>query len=206
MAEELQSLLERIQTEAVDTATKKADEIVAKAREKAAAVVKEAEDKARQQLAQADQDAKAFAERSRKTLEQAARDLLITIGQGVNQIFARLVAESVDHGLTPDAMKTMLVKVVEAMGGDKEGAQVVVSVSPKEQQAVAQFFLNKFKHAAQKGLEVQADNEIFKGFRVTVKGENAFVDYTSEAIAESLMNFLRPQLAEIVRGVAVEKK
>ena len=55
------------------------------------------------------------------------------------------------------------------------------------------------------GVEIKTDNEIIKGFTVGLKGQDVYIDFTSEAIAEALMKFLRPQLADIVNEAANQK-
>ena len=115
MVEELQHLIDRIKQEGVETAEQQGAQIVAKAKEKAAAIVKEGEQKAKALLEDAERNSEAFTERSTKTLEQAARDLLISVGQGVENILADIVAESVEKALSVDVLKQMLVKMAEAL-------------------------------------------------------------------------------------------
>ena len=204
MAEELQSLLERIQKDTVEKAQAQADEIVAKAREKAAALVKEAEEKARQTLVRADADAQAFAERSRKTLEQAARDLLITVGSGVESLFAGMVRDSVDKAMTGDVIANLLGKLCQSAA---QSDSVVISLNEQDQSAVVNYFKAKFADAVKNGnVTIKTDNEIIKGFTVGVKGKDVYTDFTDQAIAEALMKFLRPQLAEIIRNVTAGRK
>lgn len=204
MAEELQSLLERIQKDAVEKAQKQADEIVAKAKEKAAALVKEAEEKARQNLAKADTDAKAFTERSNKTLEQAARDLLITVGSGVESLFAAMVRNSVDQAMTGDVIAGLLGKLCQNVA---QGDAMVATLNEQDQAAVVKYFNAQFAEAMKNGgVTIKSDNEIIKGFTVGVKGKDVYTDFTDQAIAEALMKFLRPQLAEIIRNVSAGRK
>ena len=168
-------------------------------------MVKEAEEKARTTLEKADNDAKAYTERSIKTLNQAARDLLITVGQGIENVLADIVDETVEQALTIDAMKEMLVKVVEAYvakGGTESRLEVLVS--QKDQQEIVRFFESRYRQKLGQGLQLRAENEVFKGFKVSFAGGRVYHDFTKEAIAESLTNFLRPHLAEIVHRVAHE--
>ena len=205
MAEELQHLIDRIQKEAVDTAEKQSEQLIAQAKQKAAAMVKEAEEKARLLIEKADNDAKAYTERSLKTLNQAARDLLITVGQGVENVLADIVDETVEQAMTIDAMKEMLVKVVEAYvakGGVEDRVEILVS--PKDQQEIVRFFESRYRQKLGQGIQLRAENDIFKGFKVSFAGGRVHHDFTKEAIAESLTNFLRPHLAEIVHRVAHE--
>lgn len=203
MAEELQHLIDRIQKEAVQAAEDKAGHILSQAKEKAAAMVKDAEAKAKASLAKADKDAEAFTERSTKALEQAARDLLISVGQGVENILQDIVDESVDKALSLDVLKQMLVKMAEAYAqrqGDE--SRIELLISEQDQKELIQFFADQYKAKMLHGVEVHVDSSVFKGFKVSFVNSHVYHDFTKEAIAESLVSFLRPQLAEIVHRVA----
>ncbi len=205
MAEELQHLIERIQKEAVDQADQQAAQIASQAKAKAAAIVKEAEEKARALLAKAEKDAEVFTERSTRTLEQAARDLLISVGQGVENILADLVDEGVEKALSPKVLEQMLVKMAEAYAAHQgtEGS-IDLLIGPQDQKELVQYFADQYRQRLVHGVELHVDNGIFKGFKVSFREGNVYHDFTKAAIAESLANFLKPQLAEIVHRVARE--
>ena len=203
MAEELQHLIERLQQEAVATAEQQAARIVAQAKAQAARLVREAEERARAGLAQAEKDAEAYTERSRRTLEQAARDLLISVGQGVQNILADIVAEAVEQALKPAVLEQLLVRMVEAYAARQgEESRIEVLISPADQKELVRFFADQYRQRLVRGIELHVDNEIFKGFKVSFGDGSVYHDFTREAIAESLTNFLRPQLAEIVHRAA----
>lgn len=206
MAEELQHLIERIQKEAVEKAEQDAAEIISKAKEKAAAIVREAEAKAKATLEKAEKDAQAFTERSRRTLEQAARDLLISVGQGVENILKDIVAEAVDKALSIDVLKQMLVKMAEAYAA-RAGSETRIDllISPRDKEELIRFFAEQYRQRLLHGVEIHVDNELFKGFRVSFVQDHVYHDFSKQAIAEALTQFLRPQLAEIVHRVAQEE-
>jgi V/A-type H+-transporting ATPase subunit E len=201
MAEELQHLIERIQREAVDTGEQKAAELLAQAREKASTLVREAEQKAAALVQKAEQDAQLYTQRSQQTLQQASRDLLISVGQGVETIFSRLVVDAVGQALTAETMRDMLVNMTEAYGASG-GRTVEVLVSPQDQDKLLAQMRERFRDQLQKGLTVRGDERVFKGFQVALEGGRVKHQFTPEAIAESLSNFLRPKLAEIVYQAA----
>ena len=80
MAAELQSLLEKIQSEGVDKAQAKAASILAEAEKAAAAKIAEAEKAAEAHLAKAEADAAVLRERSVQAVRQAARDVVLDVG------------------------------------------------------------------------------------------------------------------------------
>ena len=203
MAEELQGLIDRIQQEGVAKAQAEAEAIVAGARQRAAQIVREAEEQAAAKLKQAEQDAGLFMERSRKTLEQAARDLLITVGQGVENILKDIVAGAVKDALSLTVLENMLVKMAEAyVAHEGGGAQINLLVSPQDQSELVKFFATRYRQKIGQGVKLHVDNDIFKGFKVSFVEDHLYHDFTAPAIAEALMNLLRPNLAEIVHRAA----
>jgi V/A-type H+/Na+-transporting ATPase subunit E len=207
MAEELQHLLDKIQKETILQAEKKANEIVSEAQKKAERIVKDAEEKAHSVIQKADREAKAFSERSVKTLEQAGRDLLIKVGQGVENILSSLVFESVDKSMTENVVKEMLVKMAETYTSTaREQRRINLWISPSDEKTLVSFFADQYRKHLIQGVELKLDERIEKGFKVSFVDEEAYHDFTREAIAEELSKMLRPHLAEIILKVAGESE
>jgi V/A-type H+/Na+-transporting ATPase subunit E len=199
MAEELKHLIEQIQKEGVEKANQEAVTIISQAKDKAAKIVEEAETKAMEALKKSETESAAFAERSVKTLEQAARDLLITVGQGCEKVVTETLGKEVDGALSGDLLQKMISGVVEQGSG---GIELTVSESDKT--GLASYCADLAKKSGQ-DIELVSDSEILSGFRVVFAGNNASLDYTGEAVAEALAAFLRPELAKTVSGIAREQ-
>lgn len=202
MAEELKHLIERIHKEGVESGEKAAESLVVDAQKKAAVMVADAQKQAKDLAAKAETDATAFAERGRKTLEQAARDLLISIGGSVGNVVGGIVDAKVDAALTPELVGRMLLKLAEAYGKDGGAGGIEAMLGEADAAAVKAYFSKEYQNKLAAGIQIESNKEIFKGFRVGAKDGQVFHDFTKEAIAESLSNFLRPELAEIVRKAA----
>ena len=206
MAEELQPLLEQIRKEGVDKAQSEADQIMSQAKEKAAKTVRDAEEKAKELVAQAEKDAEVYTQRSTATLEQAARDVLITVGQGIENIISELVADSVDQALNTEVLEKMMVSMAESCAEQHGETRIEMLVSESDQEELVKFFAEKYSDKMGEGLELHVDNDILKGFKVSFADDHVYLDFTKEAIAEALTTFLRPKLAEIVGRVAKGEK
>lgn len=201
MAEQLQHLIDRIRQEGVENGEKTAEALIADAKKKAAAIVAEAQKKAQETTAKAEADAKAFAERGRQTLQQAARDLLISIGGSVGRVVSGVVDAKVGAALTPETVGQMLVKLAASYGSAEN---LTVALGEADAAALKGGVSKEVNDMLSKGLQIESDREIFKGFRLGTKGGQVFHDFTKEAIAESLANFLRPDLADVVKKAAKE--
>ncbi|MEF8728043.1 MAG: ATPase [Accumulibacter sp.] len=199
MAIELQHLIDRINQEAVEKGEQEANRILAQAREQAAALVREGEAAARAHREQAEKDSAVFVERSTRTLEQAARDLLISVGQAVEDIISDIVSDATDEALDPDTLKRMMVKMAQAYA-ERNGTEsrIEVLVGKEDQSELVRFFARQYRHRLVRGLNIRANAGVRRGFRVILDNDRVQHDFTRPAIAEALGNFLRPHLAEIV--------
>jgi V/A-type H+-transporting ATPase subunit E len=200
MAEELKHLIDQIQKEGVEKAEEQATAILSQAKERAAKIVTEAEQKAADLLAKSETEAEAFAERSVRTLEQAARDLLITVGQGCEKVVTETLGQQVDKAIDGGLLEKMVLNVIE----QHKGESAEFSVNEADQKALTAFCAKQAKKSGQE-IELVSDAEVLSGFKVGFKGSNAYLDFTGEAVAEALASFLRPELAKIVSNVAREQ-
>ena len=200
MAEDLQSLMERIQKDAVEKAELEANAIISKAKDKAAAIVKAAEDEAKAKLEQADKDAEAFTERSGRTLEQAARDLLLSVGKNLEKMILDLLSLQIEKSLDESTVKNMLLSIAKSYSSDIE-----VDFSEADAKALSSFVMGEFAKQLKAGVTVESDKGVKFGFRVKLDGGKVSHEFTEAAMAESLSALLRPQLAKIVNKAAQGK-
>ena len=196
MAEELKHLIDQIQKEGVEKAEKEAQAIISKAKEKAAKLVREAEKKAAAAKKKAETEAEAFATRSVQTLKQAARDLLITVGQGCEKVVLEILNQEVKSAATGKFLEKMILSVVEKSDSDLE-----ITVSEADKVALSAYCV-KLAKKSKTAIELKSDSEVLNGFKVAFKGSNAYLDFTGEALADALGAFLRPELAKVVSEVA----
>ncbi|MBR3072588.1 ATPase [Fibrobacter sp.] len=200
MAEDLQALMERIQKDAVDKAELEATSIISKAKEKAAEIVKAAEDEAKAKLEQADKDAVAFTERSERTLEQSARDLLLSVGKNLEKMILDLLSLQIEKSLDETTVKSMLLAIAKSYSSN-----IDVEFSEADATKLSSFVMGEFAKQLKAGVKVESDKGVKFGFRVKLDGGKVSHEFTEQAMAESLSALLRPQLAKIVNKAAQGK-
>ena len=205
MSQDLQPLIDQIRQEGIDKAQAEAEDILAKARKKASSLVHEAEEKKRAMLEEAQNNARIYEERSRKTLEHAGRDLLITVRHSIERILSDLVVETVDQAMGIEIIQDMLVKMAEQCAAHSGESRMEILVSPEDHETLIKTFANLYRQRMITGLTLKADNDILKGFKISFKDDHVYLDFTNEAVAESLSQLLRPHLSEIVKQVASEQ-
>lgn len=204
MAEDLQNLLDRIQKDGVEQAEAQAETILAQAREKAAAILREAEKQAAETRVGAEKDAEVFVERSTKTLEQAARDFLISVGRSVERVFEDVAKETVGAALTPDTMEQMLIRMADMYVEHGAGeSRIDILLNAQDRKALAGILMQRDRELLERGLELHTDDAIDRGFKVSFRDNHLYHDFTVQAIADSISQLLKPPLREIVQRVAL---
>ena len=204
MPEDLQALIDHLQRDAVEEGRRRADALVETARAEADATVREAEARAAEILADAETQAERRVERGTVALEQAGRDLLITLHQAIDDLFSGLVREALDDELGPDVLGEMLTRMAEAYtahGGRER--RMAVLLSEDDLDALAHLFTRRLRERLGRGVELRLDRTVRRGFRVEMVDENVTHDFSAGAIAEVLSDYLRPQLAEMLPRIAV---
>jgi V/A-type H+-transporting ATPase subunit E len=203
MSEELQSLLDRIEKDGVDKANAKADEIVKNAEAKAAELIKDAEAKAAAHMTKAEEDSKAFEVRSSKALDQAARDVILSVERSVAAIFARIAAEEVAKALDTDTIRGCVASLIESYTkADAEGSRLAITLSEEQRADVVSYLSQKFQTQLADGVSIEGSDTIGAGFKVAVTDKEVEHDFTGKAVAEALGALLRTDLATIVKGAA----
>lgn len=190
MAEDLQSLLEKINRDGVEKANAEAAKIVAEARARAENIVKEAREEAAKAKAAAEKAAADYVARAEETVGQAARDTLIEVEKAVTDMLENLLAKDVDAALADE--KNVAALVLEAVRNLAGPAEVEV---PK---AMAQSL--KAQLAASGSITVApGDRSLTSGFSIKIDGGRVEHSFTGAVVAEELARRLRPDLARLVR-------
>ena len=205
MSEELQSLLDRIEKDGVDKANAQAAEIVKNAETKAAEMLKNAEAQAAAHMAKAEEDSKAFEVRSTKALDQAARDVILSVERSVAAIFARIAAEAVATSLDIETIRGCVSTLIESYAkADAEGARLAITLSDKQREDVVAYLSQKFQDQLANGVSIAGSDAIGAGFKVAVTDKELEHDFTGEAVADALSSLLRTDLAAIVKGAVAQ--
>lgn len=199
MSTELQSLLDKIQSEGVAKAEAEANRILEEARKKAAAIVAEAETQRTASQARAETEAQQFQQRAEQSVRQAARDAVLGVREAVEQMLRRILLSGVTQALAPDVMKTLVIEAVRAYIATSSGGEhAAVKVPPDQAGALREAVLQEVREAAAKGLEIRPDRDVRAGFRVSLAEGRIEHDFTAEAIQDAMARLLRPALAELL--------
>lgn len=188
--ENLDALLEKIRTDGVEAAKREAAEIVAKAQKEAAETLAKAKAEAQAERDRAKVDAERLAQGAEATIRQAARDVLLKLGQDVGALLERTLGGAVDEALAQGrSVEALAEAAVKAYLTDGE---VTLEAAPGLAEAL------KARLAKQGGATVVTNAQMGTGFKVRLDGGRVEHDFSGEAVREALAALLRPQLAKLL--------
>jgi V/A-type H+-transporting ATPase subunit E len=202
MAEELQHLLDTIQRDGIEKAEAEANRMVSEAEKRSQQIVREGEDRAQEIRSQTERDAKAYHDRTTRAIEQAARDVLISTGQGIEEILRECVRESVGEALTSEVLKEILLRMATLyLELNVSGGPVDLYLNEKDEKALGDYFTAALRDKMNEGVEIHPSSEVSKGFKISFRDHRLYHDFTHEAIADEMCRYLQPRIQEIVRRV-----
>ncbi len=198
MADELQALLERIQSEGVDKAKAEAAAIVDAARKEAEAIRAEAAADAEKLRKDAERDAAAFASRANATVKQAMRDVKLQLADDLQAVVLSFLKDDVKATLSDGAsVKDWISKAVDVYL--KGGESAVAVELGSDAKAIAAAIKAELAAKASSGITVTESPAFAEGF--TIRLDNGRVEqcFTAEAVSNALERLLRPELAALMR-------
>lgn len=203
MEEQLQSLLDRIRSEGVERAEAEAAAIVQRAEDRARATLEEAQAEAEHIRRRAQEDADAALQRGEKALEQASRDLLLTLQRRIEAVLRQSLLEDLAEALTPRTVAEMLVRLADAYAThDMNESRVDVLLGPEDRESLAALVMSDYRGLVDQGLTLRTDEKLDKGFRVSFAEDELYHDFSLQALADALAPVLKGPLAGIVRRAA----
>ena len=191
----LNGLIDKIKKEGVEEAETKARDILKEAEKQAEKIMKDGDQEKEASVEAAKKEIRQFDELSKKALNQAARDVLLSLRGRVAEFAGRLVNEVVSKEMSHEVVKEMIIKVVSNFTKENDFSLEVL-VNEKDRTSLEKAVLNDLKKTIKDKLAVKGSKTIDKGFRIGYEGKNSYLDFTDEAISEAFIKYLNPKLVE----------
>lgn len=199
MESQVQELIDKIKKDGVESAEKSAKEIIDKAKEEAKRIVKDAESRAEEAEKNASREAERFKVAGEEALKQASRNVLISFRAALLSELSSLIRADVKSVYSVELLKNLIPVVVGEWAKKSEASELSVLLSERDLSEVEASLKSALSSLLEKGLTLKADKALKAGFRVGIKGGEAYYDYSAEAVAELLSAYINPRLSEIMK-------
>ena len=132
MAEDLQSLLAKIQEQGLDKANAERAAIIKKAEQEAAEITAKAKAAADAMRRAAEEECASLTKRAESAVKQAARDIVLKLNVELKERLNAILQENTANAMTPELMGRIINEMAAAYIKDgKQEAKLEVLVSPR---------------------------------------------------------------------------
>ena len=199
MSEELQSLLEKINSDGVMKAQAERDAIIAQAKTEAAAIVAEAEKKAEELRKAAAADAETLQKRAESAISQAARDVVLKLKAELESRISAAVADSAEKTMTPEFMAELIRDLAKEFAADPE-AKITILSSARDAEALSSAVKDTLGSSYKNAPQVFADSAVKGGMQISFNDDEVFFDFSVEAITGLVGGYAGEKLARILEN------
>jgi V/A-type H+-transporting ATPase subunit E len=203
----LNDIIQKIKSEGIEEAEKKSEEIIKEARLTASKILDNAALDAEAITKEAEEEIRKKESIGKMALEQAARDIILSIRTSLTEIFDSLIKREYQTVLSGKTLEAVLIKLIEGWQRDENGdLNIELLLSESDRNALLEGFLSKLNEEIKRGIELKAHPNIEGGFRVSVKGSHVYHDFTDEGIADVLAEYLNPRFYSIIDSLKKSAK
>ncbi len=201
----LDDLIKKIKKDGINEANKKAEEIVKEAESKAANILEDAQKEARRILDESEKEIIKKEEVSKKAIEQAVRDSIISIRNYIVDLFDELIKEDSIKVLSGKTLESVLIKAIDAFCRN-DNPEIEVFLSESDRDELLDYFLQRFRNKIKCGIELKVHPKIESGFRIGKKGDHIYYDFTDEGIAYFIAEYLNPRFYSLIDSVKKDRR
>ncbi len=194
---QLKELIDKIKNDGVDAARQEAEQIIARAETQAVEILDTARNEAELLRKAARADADKFERSSREAVRQAGRNLVLTVKDEIQTMFARVMEQETSRAMSADVMADVVKAAVGSLGSENAGKfdVLVPEARMKELEAGLRAALAGQMSA---GMEIRPFKGLDAGFRLGRKDGAVFYDFSAGEIAAMLGRYLNPALAALL--------
>ena len=176
MAEELQSLLEKIQNDGIQKAEAERDAIIAAAQAKAEEIIKNAEDKAKALREAAEADVALTSQRAENSIRQAARDIVLKLKAELEERLRRTISASAKAAMTPEFMAELIRELAKEFAQDPD-AKITILSSERDAEALAAAVKDTLGESFRTVPQVFGDTAVKGGMQISFNNDEVFFDF-----------------------------
>ena len=196
MADELQSLLEKINAEGVKKAEAEREKIVGAAKAEAESIVAAAKAEAEKIVASAEAESEAMRKRAESAVKQAVRDAVLKLKAELEARLGAAVTDASAEALSPELMAEVVKQLAAKFVTDPDG-EVTVRCAVKDREELDAALKNALADSLVKNPKVLADSAMTGGLELGTDHGRLYFDFSLEAVEEVVGAYAGEQVAAL---------
>ena len=200
---QLQELIDKIKKDGIQSASEDATRIKQEAEAEASRIVAAAQKEAADIVSRGKTDAERSEKAGKAALEQASRNLLLAFKVEIQSLLDKIIAQAATSAYNENTLKTVLPELLKAWFAKGGADSINLLLSEGDLGKLRSWATGAMAAELKKGIELRSDRHLTAGFRIANKDGSAYYDFSAESVAELLSAYLNPQLAELLKAVAI---
>ncbi len=183
----------------MEAAQIQAAQIKAAADKSAVEIIAQAQAQAQKIIEQAQAQAQRTSDSTQAALEQAGRDLLISLKQEIISMLERLIRQDLKQALSAQELFNIIAALIKN-APLALGSQIVISLQAQDKEKLEQGFLKQLIAETKKSIVLKSAEGIESGFVISFDGGRSIFDFSAGSLSEYICGYLRPELSKILNS------
>lgn len=194
MANNVQDLINKIKLEGFNEAEKNAKAIKEQAQAQAQEIIDQAKARADKILAEAKESIEKFDQASKAGLEQAARNVLLTLKQDIQDLLKKVIAKEIQQAVSGEKLVELVSVVARNVATSAQ-----IALNQEDFQMLKAECLSRLEKEIKTGVIFVSRRDRSKGLTISFDEQKSCFDLTEEALVEYFASFVNEELASIIR-------
>lgn len=200
MAEDIQGLLNRIQSDGIEKAEAEKKRILDDAKQQAAEILAKAKAEAEAIMKNASEEAVISENKGKAAVKQAARDVILSLQTELQKRLDTIVRDGLGQALTPEIMGQIIIKMAEKYFAQNDNGTIELLLSPADAAAMEAGLKAGLLANLKVKPEIQLSSNIASGLKIGIKGSDLLFDFSDDALTEVICSYAGPKLAAAIKG------
>lgn len=198
----LKSLIAKVHDEGIEKANEEAQQIIAKAKQRASDLLNEAEQRIAKIEAQLANEVKRIQENLNSELKAVAQQAVSTVKNELADVISdRIVSKGIDEALSEkEFLQKIILTVLQKWNAADTNFQFEFLLNKNDEAQLQEFFEQRLKKELATEVEIVVDDKIKSGFKIGVKNEHYYVNFSDEEFENFFKNYLRKKTIEWIYG------
>jgi V/A-type H+-transporting ATPase subunit E len=201
MAEEmLQGLLDKINEEGIKKADAEKEKIISDAKAEAEKIISQAKSEADSIKKKAEEDATNSESRAKAAIQQAARDIILSLKEDLLSRLNKVVKNSIGDAMTPEVMGQTLLEMAKSYREQNPDSEpgIEVLITKNDLEKIEKLFKGSLVNDLKESPDISIGHDFGSGLKIGFKGSDVFFDFSDDAISDLICQFIGPKLTAML--------
>ncbi|MDD3996784.1 MAG: V-type ATP synthase subunit E [Sphaerochaetaceae bacterium] len=198
----IQDLVDSIKRDGVQEAQRQAAQIISEATMKAEQIVRDGEREAAKIVEQGRKEASLLRHSGEAAVQQAGRDVLLSLESAIKKQFDRLLSKQIQSALSQDALVSLIIQIVKSNIVKPDMSSVELKKADFD--ALSESLKKQLVQEMKDGLVIRPVEDVSFGFRLSEKDGSGYFDFSADELVAMMKPFLNASVQNMISTVSAE--